>query len=77
VPPPARALLLRPPALPAPPSAHTQYTLILTASKNLPGQCVDFMKAKTIHRKSVGVRLPDDRICQVRLYFHPISSIYK
>lgn len=42
-----------------------QYTIILSASKNLPNQCVDFMKGKTIHRKSVGVRMPGDPVCQV------------
>ncbi|KAJ9512565.1 hypothetical protein QJQ45_018942 [Haematococcus lacustris] len=41
-----------------------QYTIILPASKNLPGQCVDFMKGKTIHRKSVGIRMPDDAVCK-------------
>ncbi|KAJ9512101.1 hypothetical protein QJQ45_012745 [Haematococcus lacustris] len=40
------------------------YTIILPASKNLPGQCVDFMKGKTIHRKSVGIRMPDDAVCK-------------
>ncbi|GAX73974.1 hypothetical protein CEUSTIGMA_g1424.t1 [Chlamydomonas eustigma] len=43
------------------------FTLILPASKNLPSQMVDFMKGKTIHRKSVGVRLPDDDVCQAVL----------
>ena len=40
------------------------YTLILPASKNLPSQMVDFMRGKTIHRKSVGVRITDDPVCQ-------------
>ncbi|KAL6748482.1 translation factor [Haematococcus lacustris] len=43
------------------------YTIILPASKNLPGQCVDFMKGKTIHRKSVGIRMPDDAVCKAVL----------
>jgi len=43
------------------------YTLILPASKNLPSLMVDFMKAKTIHRKSVGVRIPADAVCQAVL----------
>lgn len=40
------------------------YTLILPASKNLPSQMVDFMKGKTFHRKSVGVRISSDPVCQ-------------
>eukprot|EP00197_Chlamydomonas_leiostraca_P009623 CAMPEP_0202862172 /NCGR_PEP_ID=MMETSP1391-20130828/3309_1 /ASSEMBLY_ACC=CAM_ASM_000867 /TAXON_ID=1034604 /ORGANISM="Chlamydomonas leiostraca, Strain SAG 11-49" /LENGTH=277 /DNA_ID=CAMNT_0049541669 /DNA_START=95 /DNA_END=928 /DNA_ORIENTATION=- len=43
------------------------YTVILPASKNLPSQCVDFMKGKNIHRKSVGVRLPDNPVTQAVL----------
>lgn len=42
-----------------------QYTFILPASKNLPSQMVDFYKGTTKHRKSVGVRVPDNSICQV------------
>jgi tRNA A37 threonylcarbamoyladenosine synthetase subunit TsaC/SUA5/YrdC len=44
---------------------RTQYTLILPASKNLPTQVVDVMKGRKIHRKSVGVRMPDDHVTQV------------
>lgn len=60
----------RMPATPAPLPPHpctpaAQYTLILPASKNLPSQCVDFMRSKTLHRKSVGVRMPGHRITQV------------
>lgn len=40
------------------------YTFILPATKNLPSQCIDFMKGTSIHRKSVGVRLPADPVCQ-------------
>uniref|UniRef100_A0A7S3QMC8 Threonylcarbamoyl-AMP synthase n=1 Tax=Dunaliella tertiolecta TaxID=3047 RepID=A0A7S3QMC8_DUNTE len=39
------------------------YTIILPASKLLPRQCVDFLKARTKTRKSVGVRIPDDKVC--------------
>jgi tRNA A37 threonylcarbamoyladenosine synthetase subunit TsaC/SUA5/YrdC len=45
-----------------------QYTFILGASKNLPSQVVDFRKGKTRQRKSVGVRMPDDPVCKVRLH---------
>eukprot|EP00879_Flechtneria_rotunda_P004131 GHRR01004377.1.p1 GENE.GHRR01004377.1~~GHRR01004377.1.p1 ORF type:complete len:272 (+),score=69.05 GHRR01004377.1:104-919(+) len=38
------------------------YTFILGASKNLPSQVVDFKRGKTRHRKSVGVRMPDEPI---------------
>lgn len=43
------------------------YTIILPATKNLPSQCIDALKGKTIHRKSVGVRLPDCPVCQALL----------
>eukprot|EP00877_Chromochloris_zofingiensis_P003194 jgi/Chrzof1/12876/Cz07g10170.t1 len=43
------------------------YTFILPASKNLPSQMVDFYKGTTKHRKSVGVRVPDNSICQAVL----------
>ncbi|GLC46151.1 hypothetical protein PLESTB_001195500 [Pleodorina starrii] len=43
------------------------YTFVLPATKNLPSQCIDFMSGKTIHRKSVGIRLPADPICQAIL----------
>lgn len=43
------------------------YTLILSASKNLPSQMVDFMKGKKFHRKSVGVRISADPVCQAVL----------
>jgi tRNA A37 threonylcarbamoyladenosine synthetase subunit TsaC/SUA5/YrdC len=42
-----------------------QYTFILPASKSLPSQMVDWVKGKTKQRKSVGVRMPDNVICQV------------
>ena len=42
-----------------------QYTFILTASKGLPSQVVD-AKGRTKHRRSVGVRMPADAVCQVR-----------
>lgn len=43
-----------------------QYTFILTASKELPKQCVRYgtTAAKYATRKNVGVRMPDDAICQ-------------
>ena len=42
------------------------YTLILPASKNLPRQIIERMKDKTVtqHRRSVGVRISDDPVCQ-------------
>ncbi|XVF57779.1 hypothetical protein PTKIN_Ptkin07bG0009600 [Pterospermum kingtungense] len=45
------------------------YTFILTASKELPKQCVRFgtTTAKYAARKNVGVRMPDDAICQAIL----------
>ncbi|GFR52586.1 hypothetical protein Agub_g15180 [Astrephomene gubernaculifera] len=43
------------------------YTFVLPATKNLPSQCIDFMSGKNIHRKSVGVRLPADPVCQAVL----------
>jgi hypothetical protein len=43
-----------------------QYTFILPASKNLPSQVIDFKTGKTKQRKSVGVRMPDEQITQVR-----------
>lgn len=43
------------------------YTFVLPATKNLPSQCIDFMSGKTIHRKSVGVRLSADPVCQAVL----------
>lgn len=48
---------------------HLQYTFILTASKELPKQCTRYgtAAAKYAHRKSVGVRIPDDAICQAIL----------
>lgn len=46
-----------------------QYTFILTASKELPKQCVRYgtATAKYASRKNVGVRIPDDAICQAIL----------
>ena len=46
-----------------------QYTLILHASKAMPKQCVDFLTGKSKPRKTVGVRMPGDALCQV-----PLSS---
>ena len=47
-----------------------QYTLILHASKAMPKQCVDFLSGKSKPRRTVGVRMPGDAICQVsRLHF--------
>lgn len=45
------------------------YTFILTASKELPKQCIRnrTAAAKYAVRKNVGVRMPDDAICQAIL----------
>nr|GEW27562.1 DHBP synthase RibB-like alpha/beta domain-containing protein [Tanacetum cinerariifolium] len=45
------------------------YTFILTASKALPKQCVKYGTAVSRYasRKSVGVRIPDDAVCQAVL----------
>ncbi|XP_015893825.2 uncharacterized protein LOC107427927 [Ziziphus jujuba] len=45
------------------------YTFILTASKELPKQCIRYgtKVAKYASRKNVGVRIPDDAICQAIL----------
>ncbi|XP_059452556.1 uncharacterized protein LOC132183173 [Corylus avellana] len=45
------------------------YTFILTASKELPKQCIRYGTAasKYAARKNVGVRMPDDAICQAIL----------
>ncbi|KAI4350507.1 hypothetical protein L6164_004957 [Bauhinia variegata] len=45
------------------------YTFILTASKELPKQCIRYgtTAAKYAVRKNVGVRMPDDAICQAIL----------
>ncbi|XP_022741347.1 uncharacterized protein LOC111292950 [Durio zibethinus] len=45
------------------------YTFILTASKELPKHCVRYgtTTAKCAKRKNVGVRMPDDAICQAIL----------
>ncbi|XP_058736748.1 uncharacterized protein LOC131609110 isoform X1 [Vicia villosa] len=45
------------------------YTFILMASKALPKQCIRFgtTSAKYASRKNVGVRMPDDAICQAIL----------
>ncbi|KAL6139426.1 hypothetical protein ACLB2K_057730 [Fragaria x ananassa] len=45
------------------------YTFILTATKELPKQCIRFgtTTAKYKSRKNVGVRMPDDAICQAIL----------
>lgn len=52
--------------LPSQSPGPPQYTFVLPATKNLPPQCIDFMSGKNIHRKSVGVRMPADAVCQVR-----------
>lgn len=46
-----------------------QYTFILTASKELPKQCIRYgtAAAKFASRKNVGVRMPDDAICRAIL----------
>lgn len=41
-----------------------QYTLILTASKRMPKQCLDFSSRKTKPRKTVGIRMPDHHVCR-------------
>lgn len=46
-----------------------QYTFILTASKALPKQCTKYgtSNPRYASRKSVGVRVPDDAVCQAIL----------
>ena len=44
---------------------RAQYTLILLAGKALPKQCVDYISGKSKTRRTVGVRLVDDPVCQV------------
>lgn len=46
-----------------------QYTFILTASKELAKQCVRYggTYSKNASRKNVGVRMPDDPVCQAIL----------
>ncbi|CAI9763134.1 unnamed protein product [Fraxinus pennsylvanica] len=45
------------------------YTFILTASKELPKQCIRYgtTTSKYAPRKNVGVRIPDDAVCQAIL----------
>lgn len=43
------------------------YTFILLAGKALPKQCVDYLSGKSKTRRSVGVRMPSDVICQAIL----------
>ncbi|KAJ8566898.1 hypothetical protein K7X08_019106 [Anisodus acutangulus] len=45
------------------------YTFVLTASKQLPKQCTRYGTAasKYVSRKNVGVRIPDDPVCQAIL----------
>lgn len=43
------------------------YTLILHASKCLPKQVTNYDSGKSKHRTTVGVRMPDDVICQAIL----------
>ena len=50
-----------------------QYTLILCASKKMPKQCLDYLTGQSRARRTVGVRMPGDPICQVnacKLYHH-------
>lgn len=42
-----------------------QYTLILCASKKMPKQCVDYLTGQSKSRRTVGIRIPGDPICQV------------
>jgi tRNA A37 threonylcarbamoyladenosine synthetase subunit TsaC/SUA5/YrdC len=42
-----------------------QYTFIMLASKAVPKQCVDYLSGKVKTRRSIGVRMPADTICQV------------
>ena len=42
-----------------------QYTLILCASKKMPKQCLDYLTGQSRARRTVGVRMPGDPICQV------------
>lgn len=50
-------------------SIFFQYTFILTASKELPRQCSRYgtKAVKYASRKNVGVRMPNDAICQAIL----------
>ncbi|XP_051117484.1 uncharacterized protein LOC127242126 [Andrographis paniculata] len=45
------------------------YTFILTASKALPKQCIRYgtTSSKYASRKNVGIRIPDDSVCQAIL----------
>ncbi|KAL3813897.1 hypothetical protein ACJIZ3_015165 [Penstemon smallii] len=45
------------------------YTFILTASKELPKQCIRYgtTPSKYVSRKNVGVRMPDDAVCRAIL----------
>ncbi|KAL0431559.1 UNVERIFIED_CONTAM: putative protein YciO [Sesamum radiatum] len=49
--------------------AMAKYTFILTASKELPKQCIRYgtTASKYASRKNVGVRIPDDPVCQALL----------
>ena len=49
--------------------SFSQYTFILTASKELPKQCTRYgtTTPKCVIRKNVGVRIPDDAVCQAIL----------
>jgi tRNA A37 threonylcarbamoyladenosine synthetase subunit TsaC/SUA5/YrdC len=47
---------------------HVQYTFILPASKQFPKQCIKHGRStRYAKRKQVGVRIPDDPICQAIL----------
>lgn len=51
------------------PCTMQQYTFILGASKELPRQCTQYgaTASKYVARKNVGVRIPDDPVCQAIL----------
>ncbi|KIZ04771.1 Uncharacterized protein yciO [Monoraphidium neglectum] len=65
----------RPPIHPGQPDTFTivrrmlpgPFTLIMPASKNLPSITVDLERGKKQQRKSVGMRMPDDRVCRALL----------
>lgn len=55
----------------------SQYTFIMLAGKAVPKQCVDYLSGKVKTRRSIGVRMPADPICQVpmRHCMHPVSLL--
>ena len=48
----------------------------MLAGKAVPKQCVDYLSGKVKTRRSIGVRMPADPICQVprRHRMHPVSG---